>query len=45
MFAALNIDRNNIVNAVSDDLLDDLGMTTSDYVSGNHGFASWSDAG
>ncbi|KAI1361302.1 major facilitator superfamily transporter [Xylaria arbuscula] len=31
MFAALNIDRNNILNAVSDNLLDDLGMTTSDY--------------
>ncbi|KAI0423138.1 major facilitator superfamily transporter [Xylaria grammica] len=31
MFAALNIDRGNISNAVSDNLLDDLGMTTSDF--------------
>ena len=33
MFAALNINRNNISNAVSDNLLDDLGLTQSDYVS------------
>lgn len=33
MFAALNIDRNNIQNAVSDNMLDDLGITQSDYVS------------
>ncbi|PGH00928.1 hypothetical protein AJ80_09090 [Polytolypa hystricis UAMH7299] len=31
MFAALNIDRGNITNAVSDDMLDDLGLTQSDY--------------
>ncbi|KAI0528189.1 major facilitator superfamily transporter [Xylaria bambusicola] len=31
MFAALNIDRNNITNAVSDNMLDDLGITTGDY--------------
>ncbi|KAJ4299323.1 hypothetical protein N0V90_004568 [Kalmusia sp. IMI 367209] len=31
MFAALNIDRNNISNAVSDDMLDDLGITRADY--------------
>ena len=33
MFAALKIDRNNIQNAVSDNMLDDLGITQSDYVS------------
>lgn len=33
MFAALNIDRNNIQNAVSDNMLDDLGITQADYVS------------
>lgn len=33
MFAALNIDRNNIQNAVSDNMLDDLGITHADYVS------------
>lgn len=33
MFAALNIDRNNINNAVSDNMLDDLGLNRSDYVS------------
>lgn len=32
MFAALNIDRNNITNAVSDNMLDDLGLTQGDYV-------------
>ncbi|KAI9148210.1 major facilitator superfamily transporter [Paramyrothecium foliicola] len=31
MFAALNINRNNISNAVSDNLLDDLNMTRGDY--------------
>ncbi|KAI1097630.1 MFS general substrate transporter [Jackrogersella minutella] len=31
MFAALNIDRNNISNAVSDNMLDDLGISNSDY--------------
>lgn len=36
MFAALNINRNNISNAVSDNLLDDLGLTQSDYVSRSH---------
>jgi hypothetical protein len=33
MFAALNIDRNNITNAVSDNMLNDLGITRVDYVS------------
>lgn len=33
MFAALNIDRGNIKNAVSDNMLDDLGITKADYVS------------
>lgn len=33
MFSALNIDRNNILNAVSDNMLDDLGLTKGDYVS------------
>jgi hypothetical protein len=32
MFAALNIDRGNISNAVSDNLLDELGLTQADYV-------------
>ncbi|KAL6706500.1 hypothetical protein ACN47E_005439 [Coniothyrium glycines] len=31
MFAALNIDRNNISNAVSDNMLDDLNITRVDY--------------
>lgn len=31
MFAALNIDRNNISNAVSDNMLDDLSITRADY--------------
>ncbi|KAL4863234.1 hypothetical protein BDV12DRAFT_202318 [Aspergillus spectabilis] len=31
MFAALNIDRGNISNAVSDNMLDDLGLTQADY--------------
>ncbi|KAI1801679.1 MFS general substrate transporter [Daldinia bambusicola] len=34
MFAALNIDRNNIANAVSDNMLDDLGLTRADYNTG-----------
>lgn len=33
MFAALNIDRNNIQNAVSDNMLEDLDLTKADYVS------------
>jgi hypothetical protein len=33
MFAALNIVRNNIQNAVSDNMLDDLGIGRVDYVS------------
>lgn len=33
MFSALNIDRNNISNAVSDNMLDDLGIDRGDYVS------------
>ena len=32
MFAALDIHRNNIKNAVSDDMLDDLDITQADYV-------------
>lgn len=39
MFAALNIDRNNISNAVSDNMLDDLGLTRGDYVS--YGLRDW----
>ncbi|KAL6355352.1 hypothetical protein LRP88_10940 [Fusarium phalaenopsidis] len=31
MFSALNIDRNNISNAVSDNMLDDLGIDRGDY--------------
>lgn len=33
MFASLNIDRNNISNAVSDNMLEDLDLTKADYVS------------
>lgn len=32
MFIALNIDRNNISNAVSDNMLKDLNITRGDYV-------------
>lgn len=32
MFSALNINRYNITNAVSDNMLDDLSLTQSDYV-------------
>jgi len=32
MFAALNIDRGNISNATSDNMLDDLGLTRGDFV-------------
>jgi hypothetical protein len=38
MFATLNIDRNNIQNAVSDTMLDDLGISHADYVSS---FSRW----
>lgn len=31
MFASVNIDRGNITNAVSDNMLDDLGITQVDY--------------
>ncbi|QKX61336.1 uncharacterized protein TRUGW13939_08484 [Talaromyces rugulosus] len=34
MFSALNIDRSNISNAVSDNMLDDLGLTHADYNTG-----------
>ena len=34
MFAALNIDRGNISNATSDNMLDDLKLSDADYVSG-----------
>lgn len=33
MFAALNIDRGNISNATSDNMLDDLGLSQADFVS------------
>lgn len=42
MFSALNIDRNNISNAVSDSMLDDLGIYRADYVS--HVFDDASDS-
>lgn len=46
MFASLDIDRGNISNAVSDNLLDDLGLTSIDYVSeNNHFFTSLVEVG
>jgi hypothetical protein len=33
MFSALNLDRGNISNATSDNMLDDLGLIQADYVS------------
>lgn len=39
MFAALNIDRGNISNAVSDNMLDDLGLTQGDYVGASSCFS------
>ena len=39
MFSALNIDRGNLSNALSDNLLDDIKLTQADYVSG----AAWGD--
>lgn len=35
MFTALDFDRNNILQAVADDMLDNLNLTTNDYNTGN----------
>jgi hypothetical protein len=40
MFAALNLDRGNISNATSDNMLDDLGLTQADYVRGSPDFSA-----
>lgn len=38
MFVALQVDRGNLAQAVADNLLDDLNMTTNDYNVGNQIF-------
>lgn len=45
MFFALNVDRGNLKQAIADNLLDDMGMSTNDYNTGEHKRPSKDDSG